>query len=305
MITTSKGYIMRVDKPSRTAEMNAAFRAAESAKKPHTRLISDPYAFRLLPVGLRALVRLSVSPVLGSALTWAVDARWPGARTSIIARTRLIDDWISAAVDAGLTQVVLLGAGFDSRAWRLPALAGALVFEVDHPSTSAAKRDRLASLGADLTKIRFVPVDFDRQSVRDRLVEAGFKPSERTVVVWDGVTNYLQIETVDAIMTWAGCLAKGGQLIFTYVHAGVLDGTVSFEGTTSVLRTVRNSGEPWTFGMRPDLVPEYLQQHRLRLLADLDADEYRLKIMGPSAGRIRGYAFYHAARAKILGCSVR
>jgi len=123
------------------------------------------------------------------------------------------------------------GAGFDSRAWRLPAVAHARVFEVDHPSTSAEKRRRLANLGTDRAHVRFVPVDFDRQMPADGLAQAGFDSSQRAIVIWDGVTNYLQPEAVDAITSRVGGLAEGGQFIFTYIHSGVWHCQVYVSGT--------------------------------------------------------------------------
>jgi methyltransferase (TIGR00027 family) len=292
---------MRAGRPSRTAQQNAAFRAAESWRPAGVRLLNDPYAAQLSPPGLRILAWLSSVPIVGGGLNWFVETRWPGARSSIIARTRLIDEWVCEAVGAGVKQVVLLGAGFDSRAWRLPALADARVFEVDHPATSAEKRRRLTGLSADLAHVRFVPVDFDRQMPVDGLVQAGFEPLQPAVVVWDGVTNYLQPEAVDAITRWVGSLARGGQFIFTYIHSGVLDGSMSFEGAAAVLRVVRRSGEPWTFGMHPDTVAHYLEQRGLHLLADLGADEYRRKVIGPTPRQTRGYGFYHAVLAEIRG----
>ena len=85
------------------------------------------------------------------------------------------------------------------------------------------------------------------------------------------------------------------------VHAGVLDGSISFAGAAAALRAVRRSGEPWTFGMRPDMVPNYLNRRGLRLLADLGADEYRRKVIGPTARPIGGSACYHAALAELGG----
>jgi methyltransferase (TIGR00027 family) len=224
-------------------------------------------------------------------------------RSSVIARTWLVDGWLSEAAAAGIEQLVLLGAGFDTRAWRLPFLAHIRVFEVDHPATSAAKQERLAKLQSDLRHVRFVPVDFNRGAAAEPLAQAGFDPSRRALVLWDGVTNYLQSEAVDATMRWVGSLARGGRLIFTYIHAGVLDGTVSFDGAAAVMQTVSNSGEPWTFGLQPTLVPAHLRERGLCLMDDLGADDYRLKALGPDARRIRGYAFYHAARAEIVGAS--
>jgi methyltransferase (TIGR00027 family) len=290
---------MHADQPSRTAEFNAAFRAAESAKRSSRRLFHDPFAARLLPPALRLLAQASIVPVVGHGLIWLIDRRWPGVRTSLIARTRLIDDWVQDAARAGAEQVVLLGAGLDSRAWRLPSLANLLIFEVDHPNTSSAKQRRLRELHADLAHVRFVQVDFDREQVAERLRIAGFNPSRRTIVVWDGVTNYLQREAVDAIAAWAGRLSRGSEFIFTYVHAGVLDGTSSFHGAAEMLRKVAQSGEPWTFGLRPEEVAGYLQPFGLRLITTLNAAEYRLKTMGPEARQMRGYEFYNVARAVI------
>ena len=292
---------MRPDQPSRTAEFNAAFRATESAKRPSRRLFHDPYAARLLPPGLRLLARTAAIPIVGRGLTWFVDRRWPGVRTSIVARTRLIDDWVQDAARAGAEQMFLLGAGLDSRAWRLPSLARLRIFEVDHPSTSSAKQRRLKQLSADLAHVRFVQVDFDREQVADRLAGAGFDPSRRTIVLWDGVTNYLQSEAVDAVVAWAGKLATGSEFVFTYVHAGALDGTVQFDGATQMLRKVAQSGEPWTFGLRPEKVADYLKPFGLQLITTLNAAEYRLKTMGPAAQRMRGYEFYNIARAVVVG----
>jgi methyltransferase (TIGR00027 family) len=148
--------------------------------------------------------------------------------------------------------------------------------------------------------VRFVTVDFDRECLAERMLEAGFDPSQRTIVVWDGVTNYLRADAVAAVVAWAGGLSAGSRLIFTYVHAGALDGTARFHGAAGMLRTVAQSGEPWTFGLLPENVADYLKPFGLRLTANLNAAEYRLKVMGPAAQRIRGYEFYNVAQAEVV-----
>jgi methyltransferase (TIGR00027 family) len=296
---------LREGYPSRTAAFNAAFRAAESAKASHVRLIDDPYARHFLPTDLRLLVGISRLPFAGPALERVVDARWPGLRSSLIARTRLIDDWLSDAVGPQIRQIVVLGAGYDSRAWRLPFLAPVRIYEVDHPATSGAKQRRLARMGADLSHMRFVSVDFGRQTVEEGLTETDFEPSSAAVVLWDGVSNYLERQAVDAIVGWVGGLAPGGHFIFTYVHSGVFDGGALFADAAAITRTHRRAGEPWTFGMLPEAVADYLHKRGLRLVSDLGADEYRRKVIGPSAAKIRGYSFYHVARAEIIGPNPR
>ena len=292
---------MRAGRASRTAEYNAAFRALESARPPAVRVLHDPYSNRLLPLDLRLLHRASALPLVRRGLTAFVDRRWPGMRSSVVARTRLIDDWLSESIRDDRDQVVMLGAGLDTRAWRLPALARTTVYEVDHPSTSAAKQQRLARWHADLRRVRFVQVDFDRESLPERPAEAGLDVNRRTIVVWDGVTNYLQPDAVDSVIRWVGSLAGTSQFIFTYVHADVLDGSAPFAGVEHLRRTLQRSGEPWTFGLRPEAVAGYLAERGLRLNADQGAADYRPKVMGEAARRIVGYEFYHVAWAEVMG----
>ena len=106
---------MRGSRSSATAEFMALFRAQESAMPERVRLFDDPFAVSFLSPRLRAASILFRIPLARSALAHGMDARWPGARTSAIARTRLIDEWAGAAAARGMKQVVILGAGFDSR----------------------------------------------------------------------------------------------------------------------------------------------------------------------------------------------
>jgi methyltransferase (TIGR00027 family) len=227
-----------------------------------------------------------------------IDRRWPGARTSGIARTRLIDDWIEQSLD-GVDQLVLLGAGFDTRAWRLRALEQVKVFEVDHPNTAAVKRARLRAAGADLDKVRFVAVDFEKDSFDQLLAAAGFDRSRPAIVVWEGVSQYLNGDAVCGVIRWAGQLAAGSRFIFTYVHEGVLDGSVAFHGAEKAIAAVNASGEPWRFGLLPEQLPAFLGERGLLLVADLGADEYRARVMGPQGRAMRGYSFYHTALAEV------
>jgi methyltransferase (TIGR00027 family) len=146
----------------------AFYRALESAHSRSKRLFTDPFAIHFLRPSLRRAATLSKIPYLGAAVGWYADRRAPGARTSAIARTRLIDDLVSQALQEGIRQLVLLGAGFDCRIYRLPEICHAAAFEVDHPATLAAKRSRLLRILAKLpANVRFVEIDFDRQQLAE------------------------------------------------------------------------------------------------------------------------------------------
>jgi len=284
--------------PSRTAEYMAMFRASEHAKGEGRRIFSDPLAAALLPDSLRLPAKLFALRPVAAMLDRYIDLRSPGARTSGIARTRLIDDWIEQS-GGEVGQLVLLGAGFDTRAWRLKTLDAVRIYEVDHPDTASVKRRRLQSAGADLNKVSFVAVDFEIDDFDTRLREAGFDATRRSIVVWEGVSQYLTGEAVCRVMRWAGRLAKGSRFIFTYVHEGVLDGTIAFQGAYKAIAKVSGSGEPWRFGLLPGELPAFLRERGLKLVSDLDANEYREKVMGTAGRHMQGYGFYHTVLAEV------
>ena len=158
---------MGIDVPrnvSRTARYMALFRALESARSKE-RLFEDRFAIYFLPFPMRAAARLARLPMIGELVERGIDARWPGTWSSAVARTRLIDDWLGEAITAGAGQVVILGAGFDCRALRLPALANLPVFEVDRSALLIAKRRRLHSKGLNRNMNPYTVTNFYLASV--------------------------------------------------------------------------------------------------------------------------------------------
>jgi methyltransferase (TIGR00027 family) len=287
---------MRQGEASRTAEYMALFRALEDVRPAATRCISDPFAHRFLDSRLGAVASLGALPGVGELIRGYIDRRWPGARTSAVARTRFIDERAEAAIAAGIGQVVLLGAGFDSRPYRLQGWDLVTVFEVDHPDTQARKR-RL--VGAVPSRLRFVPVDFDRDRVDAALDAAGYERDHPTLFIWEGVTNYLTESAVDGTLRWCARAAPSSRIVFTYVHRGVLDDPASFFGTARLLHTLDASGERWTFGLDPAGLGSFLAERGLRLDEDVGAEEYRRRCYGSSAATMRGYEFYRIACAHV------
>lgn len=269
---------------SRTAVHVALFRALETSRGDG--LFRDPYAARFLPPHYRAAVRAARFRPIGRGLERYIDDRWGGPRGSAVARTRLIDDWVTDAVGRGARQVVVLGAGFDSRAHRLPALASVDVFEVDHPSTQATKRQVLT--GRDVT---FVPVDFLHDDLGTALAAAGLA-AVPSVVVWEGVTNYLTAASVDATLRCLGALlVPGSEVVFTYVDRAVLDGGVADAWRGAVTAV----GEPWTFGFAPAELADQLAVHGLELVEDLSTREAAARYGRPGSAA----TFYRIARAEV------
>jgi methyltransferase (TIGR00027 family) len=291
---------MREREASHTAEYMALFRALESVRNPSRRLFNDPFALAFLSPRLRSVVNLACVPVVGDLFRAYIDRRWPGARTSAVARTRYIDDAAEASLRSGIGQVVILGAGYDARALRIPAMARAVLFEVDHPSTSARKRQHVESaLGSLPNHVRFVPIDFNTEDLPSAMRSAGYDPSLRTLFIWEGVTNYLTEAAVDETLRWCAKGGVGSTLVFTYIHRRVLDSPEEFEGTRKLFSTLGAAGERWTFGLEPTCVSQFLAERDLLLDRDVGASEYRELYYGASANRMRGYEFYRIAVAHI------
>ena len=264
---------------SRTAMVVALWRARESQRSAASRLFEDDLAQGFLDRRFRVALRVSRVPLVGSLVPWSlIDGHWTGSRGTVAVRTRYIDDALTSALPSGVEQVVILGAGFDSRAYRIPGIGRIRVFEVDHPLTQAEKKRAVARrLGALPPHVEFVPIDFSTQTL-DGAMPAGFRTTARTFFICEGVTHYLSDPDVDTLFRY---VAAGSEMVFTYIHRTILDGSATFDGADKTLTTVRRSGEPYTFGFDPARLPEYLAARDLALIEDVGADEYRARFLAP------------------------
>jgi methyltransferase (TIGR00027 family) len=286
---------------SKTAGNMALIRALEFLRSPNRRLFSDPYARHFVPACQRAFLGPAHLPAVRALLEGYFDWRAPGARSSGAARTRLIDDWVREALAAFVEQVVILGTGFDCRALRMRELENMPVFEVDRAAMIARKERILSRSHRTPSRIRRLGVDFQNDNLGNRLAQAGWSANLRTLFIWEGVTNYLDTRSVEAVFNFfAGEPCCGSRIIFTYVHADVLNGSFATPGVLRLTAALRACGELWTFGFKPEEVPAYLAKKGLSLLIDLGAAEYRGKYMAPVKKRI-GYEFYRAALAEKVG----
>ena len=292
---------MKPGEASKTAEYNALFRAIESSRRPrHTRLFEDSLSPGFLG-RLTYAYRFSRLPLLGRLVPWYIDKRWPGVRPSAIGRTRWIDDQLRAALRDGIRQVVILGVGYDCRAYRIAGIERTRVFEIDHPSTLEAKVKHLRHLLRVIpAQVTFVGVDFDRQDFATVLRTSGFDRTIATFFIWEGVIHYLSAGAVDlTLRSIASLSAPESRLVFTYIHRGLLDGSVGFGDLRRIPASLSKSGESWTFGFYPDELTPYLAERGFALVADIGSIDYRKRYLGHSGSHLQGFEFYHAALAEV------
>ncbi len=219
---------MRLRLESQTSLGVAAFRAVGQGAPPERGGASDPLAISLLPLPLSPAVAALTRAARGrKGVHRAIGRATFGLFDNVVLRTRRIDELLEGACGRGAGQVVLLGAGLDARAYRLDGLAGARVFEVDHPATQAAKRRRLAGRAPKARDVRFVAIDFERERLADALDAAGFDRAGPSAWVWEGVTMYLSAAargtTLDAVARLA---APESELLVTYVRAADVRGSL-------------------------------------------------------------------------------
>lgn len=276
---------MRADRPSRTAEYMALFRALESARAQRRRLFEDRDASRFLSPGLRALVAAArIAPLRRLAVNY-IDRRWPGPRLSGVVRTRVIDDFVSAALASGCEQLVLLGAGYDTRATRLQRPASSIAFELDHPTTQQRKR---ALVRAAAGEVRYVPIDFERDAFEQALLAAGFDRARRSCVVWEGVFSYLSPAAIDATLAaLAELCERGSRIVLTYVDQRALgDGD---RAAQPWMAAVRDVAEPFRTGLLPSRAAEFFAARGLRLCSDESTREAAERLGVKGAERIPGF----------------
>jgi len=295
---------MKKDTPSKTAQYMALYRAMETRRPRGKRLFTDPYAIHFLDPGYRLLCRLVPFSPAERLFYHLIQRRIPGALASGLARTRLIDDLLGEAVRGGVQQVIILGAGFDSRNLRLPFLQDIAVIEIDHPDTARRKLQILRRHMQALPKnTRYLSIDFNQQSLASLFSEQGVDLSLRTVLIWEGVTNYLFKEAIDAVFVLAGQMAAGSSVIFTYVDKKVLEEPAAFFGAQRLLQDLNAIEERWTFGFRPEELAGYLAAFGLRLVKDSGAADYRQQYIPERRKILRGYEFYRVAMARVDNAS--
>lgn len=261
---------------SRTAEAMALVRAIEQARPAASRIIDDPYAAAFLQ---NRYYRWLARTRAGARLLRSFLDRWaPGGQEFLTIRPRLVDDLAAELAGAGLEQIVVLGAGFDTMPWRLGgAPLRVTVYEVDHPATQAVKRAGAERLGAP-PNLRLVAADFEREDFAKKLREVGFAPARRSLVVWLGVSYYLTPAAAGrALDQIAGLGGAGTRLVWDYLLAEVAAGTSADRDALGKARRAARLGEPWLFGLEPAGLGDYLAAHGFRLLRDYDADELRAR----------------------------
>lgn len=271
---------MRKSQSSLTAAGIAVMRAVESERPADERICYDPYARRFIPAWMYRAFGFFIK-------TGYAEWRGPGVNGFLAVRDRYIDDVLQTSLNEGLQQLVILGAGYDSRAYRFD-LAGVKTFEVDHPATQADKLAKLKIIFGKVPEhVTYVPIDFNTQTLEKRLLDSGFDPKQKTFFIWQGVMMYLTKEAVDTTLAFvANHSGWGSAIVFDYIYRGLLDGTQKHGEVSSMRRYRFMTGEGLTFGIAEGAVESFLKERGFQQVKDVNVDYLKATYFtGKNAGR--------------------
>ena len=262
-----------------TALGAATCRLIEQSQPKKTRLFHDPVVKDLVGTLIRVLMQFAGMRTFTIKQT---DAIMPGIYGAQICRTRFLDEAVEKALSQGIGQVIILGAGLDTRPYRLAGMERVHVFEVDLPSVQEEKKKRLHKhFGRLPQQVTFLPIDFDKESLEAIFTGTAFDPSKPSVFVWEGVTQYLSEQAVRRTLAFVGQSAPGSILVFTYVLQSIVERRSDLPGAKKLMDVVAKRGAPWLFGLEPSHVASYLSPFHLHLVADVGNAEYQTSYLGP------------------------
>jgi methyltransferase (TIGR00027 family) len=267
-----------------SAQTVAALRAAVTNETSLAVACEDCLAKCFISLRERILTAILPQPLL----RWVLEHAAPGSYGFAIARTRCFDDALLSEAADGIEQVVILGAGYDSRALRFAhELKHVRVFEVDHPGTQARKLSILLRSNIEVPKnVRYVPVDFNRDALEAELVKKGFSRTRRTLFLWEGVSYYLPKPVVAGILGFVAGCASGSSIIFDYALRKFVEGDTSTYGGEHVARWLGRIGEPFVFGLNPHETPHFLGECGLKTLFDIGPEDAEARYLTRKDGRI-------------------
>lgn len=263
-----------------TAENVAFVRALESLKPEGERICYDPYASRFLSPQYLVFMEMAAHD--------PSKTPFPGVHNSLSARVRYFDDFVKKLINEGLEQLIILGAGYDTRAYRIEGLRGNVkVFEIDHPETQSVKIEKIKDIFGSLPDhVEYVSVDFETEDFGQRLLEHGYEKSQKTVFIIEGLIYYLPPKAVDEMLYFISKNSEtGSAIIFDYVYESSIyrtNGICGVQCTACNQNEIKNAtkdmaqkGEPYKFGVKDGMLESFISQHGFSRICNVTSEDYK------------------------------
>lgn len=236
--------------PRKMALQIAGLRANETHMPENERVFQDPYAEYFFPEEIKQML---LDPALVKAELGKYEQMMPGVNGAIVARIKFIDTYLADCIADGTEQLVIIGAGYDTRAYRVEGVKAHLrVFEVDHPTTQAVKTETIKGIFNQLPDhVVYVPVVFGQERLDQKLVSCGYSPLKKTLFIIEGLLMYIPPPAVDGLLAFiAKGSGSGSSLVADYFDTTVIDGTSPLKEAQVLRQFVENEGSRLQFGIQ-------------------------------------------------------
>ena len=283
-------------------------RAAHLVLDDDPKILQDPLALGLCGVENEAALQATLGAIQAEIARQSTpedaQAFFGYARANGAMRQRYTEDELGKALERGMAQYVMLGAGLDSFAYRRPDLVGILrVFEVDHPATQQWKRARLQELHlTPPSNLTFVPIDFQQQTLAEGLRAGGHRPELPTFFSWLGVTMYLTEAAVFETLRYVASLAPGSEIVFEYGLPEVL----LDEETRHLLAVIKAfaaaRGEPYLSLFEPTTLTARVKALGFTQVWDFGPEEANARYFAGRTDGLRVLPLSHLMKARVGDC---
>jgi methyltransferase (TIGR00027 family) len=261
--------------PSNTAEEVALIRIVESKKPEIERICYDPLAIRF--IGPETL-KLLQNPEKAKEMKKEKDVVFRGVANSIAARVKYFDDFVAESLNDGFKQLVILGAGYDTRAYRMEGIEKAKVFEVDHPNTQPVKIMKIKEIFGSLPdNVEYVSVDLENESLGQNLLDKEYDLSKKTLFLMEGLTMYISPETVDDILSFIVTNSKSGStVVFDYAsRIANLDEHKDQKTVENLAKFMDKSKESMKFSLEEGKIEKFLSKRGFSDIKNMTSEDYK------------------------------
>lgn len=261
--------------PSRMAEGIAMQRFAETSKNKKERICYDPYAIHFIRPEIIEFGKNN--PEEAKILVEQMEQLLPGLSSSIIARVRYFDDYLKICLKKGIKQLVILGAGYDTRAYRIEKLTDKIeIYEVDHPITQKFKKNVIEKLFGHDKFVKYAPIDFETQNIYDELPKYGYKSDSKTLFIMEGLSMYIPKSAIEDTLSYITTNSKkGSSLIFDFYPESLVNSTNKERIATNIREYLIKQGEPLKFGIEEEDIEKFLKIRGFKNITVVNSNKYK------------------------------
>ena len=264
------------NKSGNTAFGAAAVRLIEQYEPEDKRLFNDHVVYHLTYPFLRFLLKFKFMRDYYIRLS---DKIIPGIIGGQICRTKFIDDK-TLSVLKDVEQILILGAGLDTRAYRLKGIEQKIIFEIDLPDVQQYKKQKLVKyLGKLPISVNYIPIDFNKTKTETALDNSSFDFNKRTLVIFEAVTQYITADAVDEVFKFISKLPNNSYLLFTYVLKDTIERKT--ESAKKLMDWSEKKKYPFIFGIDPLEIASFLRNYNIEIVEDVGTEFYQEKYLKP------------------------